>query len=114
VLIVDVYRSLYEAVLNVYVYRSLYEAVLIVYMQYVDGKDLKQDILMSVNLTTTTRGQDIFAAVDTYLSSHDLPYGNLVACCTDGAASMMGTNKGFNSRLKEKAPLHDTSPSPGQ
>ncbi|KAI4832099.1 hypothetical protein KUCAC02_015080 [Chaenocephalus aceratus] len=31
------------------------EAVLIVYVQYIDGEDLKQDILMSVNLTTTTR-----------------------------------------------------------
>ncbi|XP_033935880.1 zinc finger BED domain-containing protein 5-like [Pseudochaenichthys georgianus] len=80
------------------------EAVLIVYVQYIDGEDLKQDILMSVNLTTTTRGEDIFTAVDSYLSSHNLSYENLVACCTDGAASMMGKNKGFNSRLKEKAP----------
>ncbi|KAF3837684.1 hypothetical protein F7725_009452 [Dissostichus mawsoni] len=66
------------------------EAVLIVYVQYIDGEDLKQDILMSVNLTTTTRGEDIFTAVDSYLSSHNLSYENLVACCTDGAASMMG------------------------
>ncbi|KAJ8349042.1 hypothetical protein SKAU_G00276310 [Synaphobranchus kaupii] len=31
------------------------EAVLVVYVQYIDCEDLKQDILMSVNLTTTTR-----------------------------------------------------------
>ncbi|KAF3854162.1 hypothetical protein F7725_022217 [Dissostichus mawsoni] len=39
------------------------EAVLIVYVQYIDGEDLKQDILMSVNLTTTTRAYlaDIFS-----------------------------------------------------
>ena len=80
------------------------EAVLIVYVQYIDGEDLKQDILMSVNLTTTTTGEDIFTAVDSYLSSHNLSYEHLVACCTDGAAAMMGKNKGFNSRLKEKAP----------
>ena len=80
------------------------EAVLIVYVQYIDGEDLTQDILMSTNLSTTTTGQDIFLAVDSYLSSNNLPYENLVACCTDGAAAMMGKNKGFNSRLKEKVP----------
>ncbi len=80
------------------------ESVLILHVQYIEGGDLKQDILMSTNLTTTTTGQDIFLAVDSYFSSHSLPYENLVARCTDGAAAMMGKNKGFNTRLKEKAP----------
>ncbi|XDV14310.1 hypothetical protein PO909_014582 [Leuciscus waleckii] len=80
------------------------ESVLIVYVQYVDGDELKRDILMSTNLPTTTTGQDIFMAVDSYLTSYNLPYTNIVACCTDGAAAMMGRNKGFNSRLMEKAP----------
>lgn len=80
------------------------ESVLIVYVQYIHTDELKQDILMSTNLSTTTTGQDIFGALDSYLTSHNLPYENLVACCTDGAAAMMGKNKGFNSRLKEKAP----------
>ncbi|XP_028656942.1 protein ZBED8-like [Erpetoichthys calabaricus] len=80
------------------------EAILIVYVQYINKTELKQDILMSVNLTTTTREEDIFCVVDTYFTKHNFPYNNLVACCTDGAASMMGKNKGFNSCLKEKAP----------
>lgn len=80
------------------------EAILIVYVQYIEDTKLKQDILMSVNLTTTTRGEDIVSVVDTYFAKHNLPYKNVVACCTDGAAAMMGKNKGFNSRLKEKAP----------
>ena len=41
-------------------------------------------------------------AVDSHLSSNNLPYENLVGCCTDRAAAKMGKNKGFNSRLKEK------------
>lgn len=75
------------------------EAILILYVQYIEESELKQD-----NLTSTTRGEDIFSVVDTYFTSHNIPYENIVACCTDGAASMMGKNKGFNSRLKEKAP----------
>ncbi|KAM4560543.1 zinc finger BED domain-containing protein 5-like [Odontesthes bonariensis] len=80
------------------------EAILVVYVQYIEETELKQDILMSVNLTGTTRGEDIFSVVDTYFTKHNIPYKNVVACCTDGAAAMMGKNKGFNSRLKEKAP----------
>lgn len=53
------------------------ESVLIAYFQYIDGDDLKQDILMSTSLATTTTGQDIFAAVDSYLSSNSLSYKNL-------------------------------------
>ncbi|KAK7938374.1 hypothetical protein WMY93_001700 [Mugilogobius chulae] len=80
------------------------EAVLIVYVQYIEEATVKQDILMSVNLQTTTRGEDIFSVVDAFFTKHNLAYSDLVAYCTDGAASMMGKNKGFNSRLKEKAP----------
>lgn len=80
------------------------EFVLLVYVQYVDGDELKSDILMSANLPTTTTGEDIFMAVDSYLTSYNLPYANLVACCTDGAAAIMGRNKGFNSHLMEKSP----------
>lgn len=49
------------------------ESVLIIYVQYIEVEDLKQDILMSTNLATTTTGQDIFMAVDSYLSSNNLP-----------------------------------------
>ena len=44
-----------------------------------------------------TSGQDIFMAVDSYLSSNNLPYENPVACCTDGATATISKNKGFNS-----------------
>lgn len=79
------------------------EAVLIAYVQYIEDAEIKQDILLSTNLSTTTRGEDIFHAIDTYFTKHHIPYNNLVACL-HGAASMRGKNKGFNTRLKEKAP----------
>ena len=76
------------------------ESVLIAYVQYIEAEDLKQDILVSTNLVTTTTGQDIVIAVDSYLSSNNLSYENLL--WIDGATAMMGKNKGFNSCLKEK------------
>lgn len=41
------------------------EAILIVYVRYIDNAELKQDILISPNLPTTTWGEDIFGVVDT-------------------------------------------------
>lgn len=80
------------------------ESVLIVYVQYINGDDLKKDILVSTNLATTSMGNDIFTAVDSYFISNNLNNENLVACCTDRAAAVMGKIKGIKSRLKEKAP----------
>ena len=54
------------------------ESVLIAYVQYIEAEDLKQDILVSTNLVTTTTGQDIVIAVDSYLSSNNLSYENLL------------------------------------
>lgn len=34
--------------------------------------------------------------IDVAGDCQNLSYDNLVACCTDGAAAMMGKNKGFN------------------
>lgn len=63
------------------------ECMLIVYVQYIDGDDLKQDILMSTNLAKTTTGQDFFfIAMDSYLSSNNMPYE------IDEAAALMGKN----------------------
>ncbi|XP_051578028.1 protein ZBED8 [Myxocyprinus asiaticus] len=80
------------------------EAVLIAYVQYIEDAEIKQDNLLSTNLSTTTRGEDIFHSIDTYFTKQNIPYNNLVAWCTDGAASVMGKNKGYNAHVKEKAP----------
>lgn len=45
------------------------EALLIVYVQYIKEIELKQDIIMPVNLTTTTTGEYISSEVDTHEQS---------------------------------------------
>lgn len=52
----------------------------------------------------TTTGENIFSKVDDYFRVKEFSYDNLVACCSDGAAAMMGKNRGFNARLKRAAP----------
>jgi len=80
------------------------EAVLLVCVRYVADGEVKEDFLFSSNLETTTKGEDIFLKVDDYFTTQGLSYTNLVSCCSDGAAAMMGKNLGFNARLKRVAP----------
>ena len=59
-------------------------------------------MLYSVNHTLRTTGADIFEAVDSFFKEHNLNYENLD--CTEGAATMMGKNISFDTRLKVVAP----------
>ena len=80
---------------------------------------MQEDLLFSSNLEATAKGEDVFAKVDEYFAKHTLSYQNLVACCYDGAASMMGKNLGFNTRFKRVSPtlqnnsLHSSPTSTG-
>ena len=80
------------------------EALLLLCVRYIERQEVKQELLFSCNLDTTTKGEDIFSKVDDYFRMKGLSYDNLVACCSDGAAAMMGKNRGFNARLKSMAP----------
>ena len=81
------------------------EALLLLYVRYLNrNNELKNELLFSINLLTITRDVDIFDAISYYFKQHNLSFDNLVGCCSDGAASMMGKNAGFNSRLKAVAP----------
>ncbi len=55
-------------------------------------------------LPETTKGQDIFNILSSYLESSDLSWNQCVGICTDGAPSMIGSVQGFVSRMKEKKP----------
>ena len=78
------------------------EALLLVFVRYLnpDGNNLRSDLLHSVNLFTTTRGEDIFSQILYIFNLQELDFQKLVGCCSDGAASMMGIHKRFVARLK--------------
>ena len=78
------------------------EALLPVFVRYLnpDGNNLRSDLLHSVNLSTTTRGEDIFSQILDFFNLHELDFQKIVGCCSDGAASMMGIHQGFVARLK--------------
>ena len=55
------------------------EALLFVYVRYNANKQLKNDLLYSINLPGTTKGEDNFEVADSFFKSHHLNYERLVA-----------------------------------
>ena len=55
------------------------EALLLVYVRYIANKPFKNDLLYSVNLSGTTKSEDIFEVVDIFFQSQHLNYERLVA-----------------------------------
>ena len=76
------------------------------FVRYLNTNDnsLRSDLLHSFNLSTTTRGEDIFGQILDFFHLHELDFKKLVGCCSDGAASMMGVHKGFVARMKPISP----------
>ena len=79
-------------------------AMLMAYVRYVCGRDVSEDILFAKYLSTDTRGETIFNALDEYLQANSIPFGNILACATDGAPAMVGRYRGFATLLKERVP----------
>jgi hypothetical protein len=53
-------------------------------------------------LPETTKGQDIFNILSSYLESCGLSWSRCVGICTGGGSSMIGSIKGFVTLVKEK------------
>ena len=77
--------------------------LLLVFVRYLNDNSLRSDLLHSVNLSTTTRG-DIHGQILDFFNLHELDFQELVGCCSDAAASMMGIHKEFVAKIRPFAP----------
>lgn len=80
-------------------------AILLVFVRYVceDGT-VHEDILMCHSLESRTTGEEIFNAVDGFMSKHEISWLKLIDVCTDGARAMTGKTAGVIARMKAVAP----------
>ena len=77
---------------------------LMVYVRYISESNIEDDFLMCKNLSTTTRGVDIFDKVNTFFVEEDFDWMNYHAVCTDGAPNMLGNKRGLTALIKERNP----------
>ncbi|XP_046671048.1 protein FAM200B-like [Homalodisca vitripennis] len=63
---------------------------------------MKDELMFSTELLTTTKAVDVMEAVSDFFKKHELSWQKLIGVCTDGAPSMLGSRSGFVQLVKEK------------
>lgn len=77
---------------------------LLVFVRYIKNETIKDELLFSTELTTTSKAIDIMTAMSAFFDKHELQWKNLIGVCTDGAPAMLGSRSGFVQLVKEKNP----------
>ena len=73
---------------------------LLVYIKFTENDIVKTELLMSKEVSGTTKGKDIANIVDKFFKKNDLEWSKLVGCTTEHAPAMLGRKSGFQSYVK--------------
>nr|XP_039264455.1 zinc finger BED domain-containing protein 5-like isoform X1 [Styela clava]XP_039264457.1 zinc finger BED domain-containing protein 5-like isoform X1 [Styela clava] len=77
---------------------------LLAYVRFIQNDTVKTELMLNHELSTTSKGKDIFNSLDNFFKENELDWGNLVGCTTDGAPSMLGRKSGFQALVKAVSP----------
>ena len=76
-------------------------AQVLVYVRYTTrDNDVKTELLMSKELSSTSTGKDVFEVLDNFFKKNELDWKKLIGCTTNGAPSMLGRKSGFTIYVK--------------
>ena len=79
-------------------------AVLLGYIRYVHCNITKEELLLCENLTTTTKGEDVFNTVSRFLHCNGMDWHRVQQVSVDGAPAMMGGQRGLKDFVKRENP----------
>uniref|UniRef100_K7FV77 DUF4371 domain-containing protein n=1 Tax=Pelodiscus sinensis TaxID=13735 RepID=K7FV77_PELSI len=65
----------------------------------------KDEFLFCKTLNSTTKAQDVMEIVNNFFEVHGLDWVNLVCVTTDGAPAILGSRSGFQTLVKQCAPM---------
>ncbi|XP_076325514.1 protein FAM200A-like [Tachypleus tridentatus] len=71
------------------------DAHLICCTWFVDGDKIVEDLLVCKNIRASTKAQDLFENLDTFICENSLDWTKCIGVCTDGGRSMSGCYEGF-------------------
>uniref|UniRef100_A0A5S6R6E9 DUF4371 domain-containing protein n=1 Tax=Trichuris muris TaxID=70415 RepID=A0A5S6R6E9_TRIMR len=80
------------------------DALLMAYVRLWNANTLMEEMLVARRIRSDTKGLTMFGEVGNYFNEKNIPFQNLIACATDGAASMVGRYRGFIAHLKAVLP----------
>ncbi|XP_064088222.1 protein FAM200A-like [Macrobrachium nipponense] len=76
----------------------------LIFGRFVKESSVTEELLACISFETTTRGEDIFNAIDKFFTENDLDWSKVIECSMDGAPSVMGKNIGVRGILSSKHP----------
>lgn len=78
---------------------------LLVFVRYLgDNSTFKEDLLITQDLETTSKGKDVMKIICDNLEKYGLDWNKLAGFFTDGAPAMLGLRSGLAALVKEKNP----------
>lgn len=80
------------------------QAQLIIIVRFVDEDSIKEHYFFCKEIPERTTGEEIFRVTDDFLQTYGIQWSNCTSVCTDGAAAMMGSKKGFVSCVNRQNP----------
>jgi hypothetical protein len=74
-------------------------ALLMIQVRFLNGDQLKEEMLFARKLKIGTKGETIFEEVKSYVKENNIRLQDITACATDGAVSMVGGYRRFIAHL---------------
>jgi len=72
---------------------------LLVYVRYIHEGVVEEEMLFCRPLSTTTKAEDIFFVLNTYMENNSIRWDNCISVCTDGARNMTGKKSGLAAKI---------------
>ena len=63
---------------------------LLIFGRFLKESSVIEELLTCISLETTTKGEDIFNAVDKFFTENNLDWSKVIVCTMNGAPSVMG------------------------
>lgn len=78
---------------------------LLIFVRFLSGDNtIKEELLLSQVLESTSIGVDVMKIILDYFEKHKLMWENLVGFCTNGALVMLGLHSGLGTLVQQKNP----------
>lgn len=76
---------------------------LLIFVRFLnEDNTIKEELLLSQVLETTSKGTDVMQIISDYFEKHGLMWEKLAGFCTDGAPAMLGSRSGLATLVKQK------------
>ncbi|XP_062336324.1 zinc finger BED domain-containing protein 5-like [Osmerus eperlanus] len=80
------------------------DCLLITYVRFIDGDDMREELLFCKQITGRATAEELFKIIDSYLKEANLKWEDCVGICTDGAQAMAGKRGGLQALIKRVNP----------